>query len=440
MKNLSDMVTSYKGENTDFRRICMERLDAQRNKFSKFRDDFEMRCIANETLLRRIQDEQKQITTQVSHMDEEVFRLDKVIDKAQWDIADIWRSKASVNSLEEQTADLKNFMNHVDAHVASLRMQFGTLVDDVKKHFEDAVTIVSRSTSQQTSALREQYDKDMKRIDKVQCQLEEHVGNHQSKISKLNSDMTSLQEDNTSTVESVDDTIKQLEHKLDNYEREWEMELSSMRKHLQETTATVEVGGSTNRGGFGEATEMFKLFLESAWIGALCELQDEKDRQNIGLFGFKTNPDKEKAILPDIAQRNGFSAKPTESPRRLRGGSDKLRQAASDGFRETVSDSYNEPVFSIDARCLSCAASNATVLAGFKFACLHYRAGGVEYEGHTYNRSELLQKRADLLSQARDEINHMHHEKRVLEPAEPSPSRRSIDLSFSYIEPSHVIE
>lgn len=160
--------------------------------------------------------------------------------------------------------------------------------------------------------------------------------------------------------------------------------------------------------GGGAASNKFDAlatFLESACIGLACDLQDDKDRKGIALFGAKGMATDKGAGLPDITSKRGSMASPSTSPRK-KGGMDKLAKtttAAGFGF-EGVTDQ----VVSIDNRCLSCSGGSATVLAGFKLACLRYEPGPVEYEGIFYSRSELIRKRMELLEQARSALKQGH--------------------------------
>jgi len=154
-------------------------------------------------------------------------------------------------------------------------------------------------------------------------------------------------------------------------------------------------------------------------MGLACELQDEKDRKAISLYGFKDGPDiasvspsSNCGTLPNIMAKNGSTRSGVSASPRYRGsaksGKD-CRVAILESPRHHTSEAaFAEPVVSIDSRCLSCSGSTATVLAGFKMACLRYEPGLIEYEGTTYSRSELVSKRMELLQQARLAIKPQH--------------------------------
>jgi len=62
------------------------------------------------------------------------------------------------------------------------------------------------------------------------------------------------------------------------------------------------------------------------------------------------------------------------------------------------------PVMTIDKRCLSCSGNTATVLAGFKLACLQYAPSPVLYRDVPHSRTELIRLRMELIKQAKDEL------------------------------------
>merc|ERR1712187_1022339 len=124
-------------------------------------------------------------------------------------------------------------------------------------------------------------------------------------------------------------------------------------------------------------------------------MQDDHDRKNIALFGYKSaeaKDNKPACSLPDLShdRANGGSHS-ARGPRK--------RTASANNM--TPSMNFNAaaeaPVLSLDRRCLSCSGSSGTVLAGFKLACLTYAPTQIEFEKATYSRSELISQRLDML-------------------------------------------
>merc|ERR1712217_228599 len=125
-------------------------------------------------------------------------------------------------------------------------------------------------------------------------------------------------------------------------------------------------------------------------LGAMLDMQDDQDRKSIALFGIKGNENqKERSKTCSLPELNGVGGRNSAlSP----------RTPAAPPAPAAV------PVMTIDKRCLSCSGSAATVLAGFKLACLQYAPSPVEYQKVTYSRSELIRLRMDLLSQAKEQL------------------------------------
>lgn len=67
----------------------------------------------------------------------------------------------------------------------------------------------------------------------------------------------------------------------------------------------------------------------------------------------------------------------------------------------------SDPTVMLDTRCLSCSGNQATVLAGFKMACLQYAPTPVLYEKSAYTRTELIKLRVDLLEQVREQLRQV---------------------------------
>merc|ERR1712070_77850 len=188
---------------------------------------------------------------------------------------------------------------------------------------------------------------------------------------------------------------------------------------MQQSVTVGSTGFSRHKSGghHHHKSDALATFVEAAWMGVACELQDEKDRKAIGLIGVKpANMSSDKGSgLPDISPKKGAKSSPSTSPRRNRGEKQKKAGGGYDSG-EFSQSGFTEPVVSIDPRCLSCSGASPTVLAGFKMACLQYQPGLVEYDGAFYSRTELVSKRAELLLQARAALKPQHN-----------PTARSLD-------------
>lgn len=448
LKNFGDMLAAYKEENTDLRRFCVERIDLNRDKLSKLRDEFETRTMILENQMHHLQDMQTTTNTKLTHVEDIVARMDQRVDAGANGIADLWRSKASVACVEEQQSDLTEFMRHVNSVVSSLKQQFGSLVDDVKAHFETATKIVGQSTAKQMDSMRSQYEEDVQRIDNVRREIEEFVQVQSQAHQQLEQNLVKLRQTIFFGSDAVDESgpaqlseappkgsetpdveseapeehrtspdctwgINQLHRALEKLEKNRDLDAKNLqvdfaqfRRSLHQHEAQLTDRGST----ISYHNSVVSTLVESALMGLSLELQDDQDRKSIALFGIKGGHEKGSSLaLPDITPKqsrmtSGPSAAvraPTVTPRRrLTQKSPELAPVAATPPVPAL-DSGPEAVLSLDQRCLSCSGSAATVLGGFKMACLQYAPSPVEWERSSYSRSDLIHKRMQLLQQAK---------------------------------------
>jgi len=376
LQNMGDMLAQYKDESTDLRRFCTERIDISRDKINKLRDEFETRTSAMENQMHRLQDMQAQTNTMIHHDRDLVTAMDDSVKKASEDIADLWRAKVSIACLEEQQVDLSEFMQHVNGIVSSLKQQFGSLIDDVKAHFETATQLVGRSTAEQMNVMRTKYQDDLQRVDGLRKEMEEFVSSQKVTLEMMDDEVKSTRETTSSTLKDLRDAIDKLRHQrgMDQKMAQIEHGLTD-RKVKQALEASdsswVISGGGGGRSGGSHKFDALATFLESACIGLACELQDDKDRKGIALFGAKALPTDKgfTATLPEIAPKWGAIPSPGSSPRKKAGMEKFTKAATSVGLG--VED------------------------------CHTLSPNNVEYEGAFYSRSELIRKRMELLEQAR---------------------------------------
>lgn len=453
LKNFGDMLAAYKDENTDLRRFCLERIDLNRDKLAKLRDEFETRTMILENQMHHLQDMQTTTNTKVAHVEEIVSRMDRRVDESANGIADLWRSKASVTCVEEQQLDLTEFMRHVNSVVSSLKQQFGSLVDDVKGHFQTATQIVGKSTAQQMDTIRGQYEEDIHRIDTVRREIEEFVQIQSKAHEQLQKDLVDLRKkfffggaeeptaEHSEAAEEPEDTeqpeaaavkaaavkasehpvaapskasdaqgmpermgIVQLHKALERLEKQrdidskgLQVEMAGYRKSIHDHEAIL----SEHSASIKQRKLIVNTLLETAMMGLHLEMQDDQDRKSIALFGVKGGNEKASSNnLPDIAN-NGRSRPPAIAPSSALKASPRRRLTKGSETTPSPPDGDAGAVLAVDNRCLSCSGNAATVLAGFKMACLQYAPSPVEWEKSSYSRSDLIHKRIQLLQQAK---------------------------------------
>lgn len=333
-------------------------------------------------------------------------------------------------------------MRHVNGIVSSLKQQFGSLIYDVKAHFETATQVVGMSTATQMDTMRTQYENDMQRVDTLRNEIEEFVRDQKSVLENLSGSLESTRETANAAISDLSDSIDRLRQQRAMDQKNLTIETTQLRKLIRELEGLMEdgdysaagvgdsgggttTGSITYSGGFlSHKADALLTFVESVCMGLACDLQDEKDRKAIGLYGVKSMSQPDKGVgLPDIKLSNDRvllgmkdTMKKTNSPRRIETEDDLAKTKSPRRSRQRTTVGYSsdivtgdmglqqEPVVSIDSRCLSCSGSTTTVLAGFKMACLNYQPGAVEYEGALYSRAELVRKRMELLQQARSAL------------------------------------
>merc|ERR1719265_855561 len=146
------------------------------------------------------------------------------------------------------------------------------------------------------------------------------------------------------------------------------------------------------------------MMLESDFMSASLEIQENEDRRRIALMGVKDDETMLVRSHQTDPQRPRPECRATSAPGgckpatkgHLRGGlKEKERVAASNP---------QEPVIRVDNRCLSCSGQAPLVLSAFKMACLQYAPAPVIHNGFQHDRGELLQSRHILLGKARDAL------------------------------------
>merc|ERR1712113_1227109 len=111
----------------------------------------------------------------IGHMKAELSRVGNSVGEIVQGVADLWRAKASVVCVEEQQQEFSEFARQVNTHVSGLRQQFGSLVDDVKAHFQTAAHVVGTSTAKQMDDMREHYQEEVQRVDTVLAEIADFV-------------------------------------------------------------------------------------------------------------------------------------------------------------------------------------------------------------------------------------------------------------------------
>ncbi|CAE7949076.1 unnamed protein product [Symbiodinium sp. KB8] len=170
LKNVGDLLAATKDEVTQLRDYCCDRVDVNRDKIMKLRDEVESKFAASESTQFKLHDDVTNMATVFAHLKSEMERIGLVTAETMESVADLWRAKASASSVEEQQQTFMEFQRNLNDAVASLRLRVNSVVDEVKGHFQTAVRVISTSTSKQIDTMRTQYAEDIGRMDEVMQQ------------------------------------------------------------------------------------------------------------------------------------------------------------------------------------------------------------------------------------------------------------------------------
>ena len=146
-------------------------------------------------------------------------------------------------------------------------------------------------------------------------------------------------------------------------------------------------------------------------ISAAMELQDEKDRHSVFLMGKGNIGERESE-----AQRNS-------------------KQTTT---LQIQNHGQKDPVIGLENNCLShsLGPANDLVLKAFKMACLSYQPSDVPLESNTFTRTQLIEKKNELVRQCLQRMKHLD-----LPPAEHShDGEHSLySLKVQPVKPIHLV-
>jgi len=394
LKSLGDLLATARDETTHLRTYAMERIDVNRDKMAKLHDELEQRTTNIENQVHELQDQQVGTNNIVNHMTETVDAMNLRVCQADENIADLWRSKAGVSCLEEQQQDLTEFMRHVNATVSSLRHQFGSLIEDVKKHFQEAANVVATTTSKQIEDMRSQCSAELLKVDIVSEKMERFTRSSSDRQLELKTEVREEHEKAKIELQGLKQSFDKQEHTRHVSDNNVSVDLAQLQKGITD----LKAGRDSEESKSSLRNDIMEMLVESQLLSAYLDQQDDHDRRNVALYGYKSGESKDSkaalsCTLPDLGRERAISAR---TPRK--------RMNSSSGMAGGMHSNGEVPVLSLDKRCLSCSGSSTTVMAGFKLACLTYAPTQIEIEKAQYSRSDLITQRLDMLRHAREQL------------------------------------
>eukprot|EP00438_Fugacium_kawagutii_P029836 Skav200962 [mRNA] locus=scaffold448:471860:473407:- [translate_table: standard] len=374
LKQMGDLLAETKEELSELRGYCSERIDVNREKIYKLRDELEAKHSAIETTQFKLCDDITSMTTVFEHVHSEIEKAAANSAKAVQSAKELWYVKANVASVEEQQATFEEFSRSLSDAVGSLKMQLDNVIVDVQEQFHTATQVMAASTAKQIGNMRSQYAEDIAQMDSIikeNSALNQRIAEQEQ---SFQASLASIREHFGAEISKLHDSLTEKD-KPDPIREEFILEVQQLRrscKEFQERIVQHERARALERDGM-------HAIVESQQIAAQIHYHDDQDRNNIALFGCKPVVERE-GLLPSI------DPKASQTPR----SKDKAALSA--------------PLVSLDKRCLSCCGGAGSVLAGFKIACLNYTAGPVEYRQAMYSRAELLHLQSKLVDQAYDRM------------------------------------
>jgi len=378
--DISGLITDGRAETAELRRYCVERLDTMRDDVFGLRDEFETRTTAVENFARELQDCHTRTSMSISKMQAETERVCHTGELNSEGIDKLWKEKSSVKSLEKSQHEMSELDKHVKGQVREMSQSFERLTSDVNAQIKTAVEFLGTSAATLMEDMKLKYKDETERINRKNQEVEKLVSEQVEGVSAISTHMAQLTERTNESVREMTELVVSSTQK-NTATQDLETEVRLSRKLIKDVEDKAREQDHLLR----KRDDALCLLLESQLLSAALERQDDQDRKNIALFGFK--PDKHEAdrgfMLPGL---QGTPSSPWRMPRKKMGG-----------------DS-DQTVVSMDMRCLSCSGSSTTVLAGFKLACLQYAPKPVEYKKTVYTRTDLIHQRTELLHQAKERL------------------------------------
>eukprot|EP00921_Rhytidocystis_pertsovi_P013892 GHVQ01022582.1.p1 GENE.GHVQ01022582.1~~GHVQ01022582.1.p1 ORF type:complete len:525 (-),score=92.95 GHVQ01022582.1:258-1832(-) len=327
-----------------------DRMDQLNKNFQGFRKDIEIQLISLESKHNSLADELWGEETGLAKVTGELNRTNQIVSVLNEETKKLQKGKASTDKLNSLQEEVNTSAATAVSDISQLRTTVDKVVDQVKDHFKTAANTIAAHNATMLSEVRQSYTEELQHAARVRTDvisLMEETKNH---LSNLGNTVDSSKEQTNAMVTEVRLDLEELNKKRKRDKSNQDIENRQLKKRL----GGVFDNSDLVLKGLEHITGVLAVLLESDRVSACLEAQDDDDRQKVALTGYKT---------PGDTQRSA-------------------------------------PVISLDNRCLCCSGQAATVLAGFKIACLQYQPGPVKYNSKTFNRSDLLGVRRQLLEQA----------------------------------------
>jgi len=348
------------------RKYCEERIDSQSKSINSARADLEVKLISLETKHNSLADELWGEETGLAKVTGELSKTNLVVQQLTEEMKRVQEKKASLTQLAKVQEEVNELIREATSNVTSLKLTVGNVVSDVKEHFRTASNTIAAHNATMIAEIRGSYQEELDHSSKLRQEVMKFMQDTQAAIKHLEQVAQSSHDQTEAMVREVRLDVEELNRKRKRDKANSDIENKALKKRL----GGVFDNSDLVLKGLEHLSGVLAALLESNRMQAALELQDDTDRRKVALTGYKE--------APGAKQPEG-----TKTP------------------RKSVKE---QQVVSVDNRCLSCSGQTATVLAGFKIACLQYAPGQVKYDMKDFDRSELLNMRNELVEQAHEAL------------------------------------
>jgi len=379
------------------RRHCEKRLDQQSKAINGAKTDFEVKLLALETKHNNLSDELWGEETGLAKVAGELQKTNSIVTVLTEEMKKVQRSKANVQQLERMQEEVNELIREANSNVAALKQTVGNVVNDVKEHFRTATNTIASHNAAMISEVRSSYQEELGNAANLRSDVMKFMQDTQRNISHLEEVVSHSHEQTEQMVKEVRIDVEDLNRKRKRDKNTSDLESKGLKKRLNGVFETSDVVAR----GLEHLSSVLWSILQSERAASALDFQDDLDRAKVALMGYKDQKPGD-----DAGPRSKGPARPA-SVQGMHNESQRSARGKGDGHRHDDGDGTGRgPVVSVDQRCISCSGQAATVMAGFKVACLQYAPGPVAYQNRTFERKDLLNLRQQLLDQANDALQN----------------------------------
>jgi len=375
------------------RRHCEKRLDQQSKAINGAKTDFEVKLLALETKHNNLSDELWGEETGLAKVTGELQKTNSIVTVLSEEMKKVQRSKANVQQLERMQEEVNELIREANSNVAALKQTVGNVVNDVKEHFRTATNTIASHNAAMISEVRGSYQEELGHAANLRSDVMKFMQDTQRNISHLEEVVSHSHEQTEQMVKEVRIDVEDLNRKRKRDKNTSDLENKGLKKRLNGVFETSDVVAR----GLEHLSSVLWSILQSERAASALDYQDDADRAKVALMGYKDQ--KPGDNLP-------AGSKGPKRPASVQGMHGESQHSARSKGNDDSDGTGRGPVVSVDQRCISCSGQAATVMAGFKVACLQYAPGPVQYQNRTFERKDLLGLRQQLLDQANEALQN----------------------------------